>query len=243
MTKHRIDRLLVERGLVASREKAQALVMAGQVRVGENLVVKPSTLVSDEVTITLQARPAYVSRGGEKLAHALENFGLNAQGAAALDVGASTGGFTDCLLKHGAHRVYALDVGHGQLDYGLRNDARVVVIEGVNARYPFSLPEATDLATVDVSFISATKVIPNAARWVRDGGFLVVLVKPQFEAGPRDVGRGGVVRDAAVHGLVLARFIHWALEQGLRLRDLLPSPLLGPAGNREFFVLLQKETG
>lgn len=243
MAKRRIDRILVEQGLAASREKARVLVMEGQVRVGESRVVKPSTLVGEGATITLQATPAYVGRGGDKLAHALEHFDLDVQRAVALDVGASTGGFTDCMLKHGARRVYALDVGHGQLDYGLRSDPRVVVMERVNARYPFSLPEDVDLATVDVSFISATKVVPNAIRWVREGGFLVVLIKPQFEAGPREVRRGGVVRDAAVHGLVLARVISWAIEQGLRVRDLTPSPLLGPAGNREFFVLLQKETG
>ena len=225
----------------------------------------------------------YVGRGGVKLAHALDRFGLHVSGMVALDVGASTGGFTDCLLQRGAVTVFALDVGHGQLDYRLRQDHRVLVMEGVNARYPFSLPsrgadigkyqqsvhgrvrsrkdnlrthsglsqpsienvlpdtgETVGLATVDVSFISATKVMPSIAQHVKHGGFIIVLVKPQFEARREEVGRGGVIRQPEVHARVLARTISWIVTAGLRLRNLTASPILGDAGNREFFLLLQK---
>ncbi len=184
--------------------------------------------------------PLFVSRGGLKLAAALDSWGLTVAGLVALDVGASTGGFTDCLLQRGASRIYALDVGYGQLDQRMRVDPRVVVMERVNARYPFALPEAVDLVTVDVSFISAEKVIPSAASHLNPGGRLIVLVKPQFEAGRAQVQRGGVVRDPQVHAAVLGRFINWAIDHRFRLRGLVPSPLLGPAGNREFLALLEK---
>ena len=239
-TKRRIDLLLVERGLAQTLEKARALLMAGRVTVDGHLVDKPGTSVSTAAGMEVEAPPPYVGRGGIKLAHALDAFGLDVTGAAALDVGASTGGFTDCLLQRGAARVYALDVGRGQMDQRLRQDARVTVMERVNARHRFELPETVDVATVDVSFISLRMVLPRVAEQVKPGGHIVALVKPQFEAEREQVGRGGVVRDPAVHAAVLSRVILWAIDQGFRLRDLTPSPVLGDAGNREFFLRLNR---
>jgi 23S rRNA (cytidine1920-2'-O)/16S rRNA (cytidine1409-2'-O)-methyltransferase len=240
MMKRRIDSLMVERGLAESREKARALVMAGSVLVGEKVVDKPGSMVVADALLRVLEPPPFVSRGGVKLAHALDTFRLDVASVVALDVGASTGGFTDCLLKRGASRVYAVDVGYGQLDYRLRADPRVVVMERVNARYPFSLPELVDLATIDVSFISVEKVIPTVAALVEDGGRLIVLVKPQFEAGRRQVQRGGLVKDPQLHAEILARFIWWAIESRFRLRGLTASPIPGASGNREFLVLLEK---
>jgi len=191
--------------------------------------------------LEVRGRLPYVGRGGLKLAHALNTFDVSAQGLVALDVGASTGGFTDCLLQRGARRVYALDVGHGQLDYRLRGDPRVTVMEKCNARYPFQLPERVDLVTVDVSFISVSLVLPPALQHLRDRCYLVVLVKPQVEARKEEAGRGGVIKDPQLHARVLGRTIAWAVGHGLRLRNLCASPILGDAGNREFFLLLQKE--
>ncbi|MSQ12532.1 MAG: TlyA family RNA methyltransferase [Dehalococcoidia bacterium] len=237
--KRRIDLLLVERGLAPTRERALALLMAGQVLVGERLVTKPGALVPEDATLFLKQQLPYVGRGGLKLAHALEHFHLDVRGAVALDVGASTGGFTDCLLKHGAARVYAVDVGYGQLDLSLRTDPRVRVLERVNARYPFPLPERVSLATVDVSFISLTKVLAAVAEHVIPGGFLLPLLKPQFEAEREEVSKGGVIRDPALHARVLGRFLLWVVGRGWRLRGLTASPILGDAINREFFFLLQ----
>lgn len=241
MTKRRIDILLVEQGLVESQAKAQAMIMAGEVAVGGMAVTKPGTLVKEEAAITIVAPPPFASRGGVKLAYALDQFQLDVSDKVAADIGASTGGFTDCLLKRGARRVYAIDVGRGQLDYRLRQDPRVVVIEGVNARYPVALPEKVDLATIDVSFISVEKVIPSVAQLVKENGYLVVLIKPQFEAGRREVGKGGIIKDPLIHARVLGRFVAWLTEKKLRLGGLLPSPLSGASGNREFFVLLRLE--
>ena len=240
--KRRIDLLLVERGLASTREKAQALLMAGRVLVDGRPVTKAGAVVPGEAGIQVAGRLPFVSRGGVKLAHALDTFNLSPSGAVALDVGASTGGFTDCLLQRGARRVYALDVGHGQLDFTLRTDPRVVVMEHVNARYPLALPESVDLATVDVSFISVTMVLPSVAERLKSGGVIVALVKPQFEARRQEVGRGGIIRDPLLHGRVLGRVILWAIDHGFRLRGLTPSPILGDAGNREFFLML-KPTG
>ena len=247
----RADVLLVERGLADSRERAQALVMEGLVYSPTGRVLKPGAPISTDTHLELKGGLQYVSRGGIKLAHALDHFGLDVSGTVGLDVGASTGGFTDCLLQRKARRVYALDVGHGQLDYRLRQDTRVLVLERINARYPFALPPfsetepndtggTVDIATVDVAFISATKVIPSVASHVREGGALIVLVKPQFEARRGEVGRGGVIRDPGVQARVLARVIGWVVKAGFRLRNLVPSPILGDAGNREFFLLLTK---
>ena len=243
--KSRLDTLLVQRGLVESQEKARAVVLAGAVLVDDRPASKPGALVSPGSRVRLLSRPQYVSRGGEKLAHALSAFEIDVGGLVAVDVGASTGGFTDCLLQRGASRVYAIDVGYGLLDYRLRQDPRVIVMERLNVRHLTSLPaaeggqpEKADLATVDVSFISLEKVIPAVMRVLKAGARIVALVKPQFEAKRREVGRGGVVRDASVHAAVLGRLIAWSVGRGLRLLGLTTSPLLGPAGNKEFFLLL-----
>lgn len=241
MRKVRLDRLLVERGLVESRAKAQVLIRAGKVLVQGQLCDKPGVSVPKDARLTLKEGPRFVSRGGEKLAAALEAFQVDPQGKVCLDVGASTGGFTDCLLQRGAGCVHAVDVGKGLLHWKLRNDPRVVVREGINARYlrPEDLGEPVDLATVDVSFISLRLVLPPLKGIVRPCGDVIALVKPQFEAGRSQVGRGGVVRDPAVHELVLARLVGWARKTlGWSVRGAIPSPLLGPAGNIEFFLHL-----
>jgi 23S rRNA (cytidine1920-2'-O)/16S rRNA (cytidine1409-2'-O)-methyltransferase len=232
--KERLDVLVVERGLIESRAQAQRLIRAGLVRVAGQVSDKPGVRVAADSDITLQARPRFVSRGGEKLVAALERFGLDVAEIVAADVGASTGGFTDCLLQHGASRVYAIDVGYGQLAWRLRNDSRVIVMERTNARYLDRLPEAVGLVTVDVSFISLGLILPVAVRWLGLGGQAVALIKPQFEAGRREVGKGGVVRDPAVHQRVLEQVLGTAAELDLGLRGLMPSPLRGPAGNVEF---------
>ncbi|MBA7593829.1 16S/23S rRNA (cytidine-2'-O)-methyltransferase TlyA [subsurface metagenome] len=233
--------MLVERGLAPSTEKARAVIMAGEVLANDKVVDKPGTMVREDATIRLLAKPPFVSRGGIKLAHALDQFHLDVTSLVALDVGASTGGFTHCLLTRGASRVYAVDVGYGQLDYRLRVDPRVVVMERVNARYPFSVPEAVDLATIDLSFISLEKVVPNVAALLRQGGKMICLVKPQFEARRSEVGKGGVVKDPLVHARVMGRFISWAIENGFRIRGLTPSPIPGASGNREFFIMLEMD--
>ncbi|MBM3941641.1 MAG: TlyA family RNA methyltransferase [SAR202 cluster bacterium] len=238
--KKRADLLLAERGLAESREQAQALIMAGIVFTPAGPVSKPGTPLSQDTPLEVRGRLPYVSRGGVKLAHALDQFGLSVTDMVALDVGASTGGFTDCLLQRGARKVYAVDVGHGQLSHKLRQDHRVVVMEKLNARYPFPLPEPVDIVTVDVSFISLTMVLPSALQHLKELGYVAALVKPQFEASPKDVGRGGVVKDPKVHSQVLGKVVLWAVEHKVRVRNICPSPILGDAGNREFFLLLQK---
>lgn len=240
MAKRRLDILLVERGLVESREKARALILAGEVRVDEKAMVKPGTLVKEEATIRVLEKPLFVSRGGIKLSHALEEFHLDVTSKVVVDVGASTGGFTDCLLKRGAKRVYAIDVGYGQLDYRLRVDSRVVVMERVNARYPVALPEKVDLATMDLSFISVEKVLPSVVKLIQEKGYLIILFKPQFEAEPNQVGKGGVIKDPLLHAQILGKFLCWAIDQGFRLRGLTPSPILGASGNKEFLILLTR---
>lgn len=241
--KKRLDVLVVERGLAESRAQAQRVIRAGLVRVAGQVADKPGAQVVPTVEITLQARPRFASRGGEKLEAALTRFGLEVAGMVAADVGASTGGFTDCVLQHGVRRVYAVDVGYGQLDWRLRNDPRVVVMERTNARYLESLPEPIDLVTVDVSFISLELILPAAMRWLRPGGRLVALIKPQFEAGRREVGKGGVVRDPEVHRWVLERVLDIAAELDLGLCGLMVSPLRGPAGNVEFLAWWVVGTG
>ncbi len=240
MAKKRLDVLLVERGLAESRAKAQALIMAGEVTVANAGMLKPGMLLDETAEISVRQPPPYVSRGGLKLAYALEEFGIEVAGKVAADIGASTGGFTDCLLQHGASRVYAIDVGTGQLDYRLRRDPRVVVMEGVNARYPVPLPQMVDIVTIDVSFISLEKVIPAVLALLKEDGNLVVLLKPQFEAHREEVGKGGIVRQPQVHARVLGRFIKWAIENGLRIGGLVESPIAGAEGNREFLLLLKR---
>ncbi len=238
--KSRLDQVLLERGLAESRHQAQGLIMAGRVRVGGQVVDKAGTATAPDAEIVVDTGPAYVSRGGLKLQHALDHFGMDVRGVRVLDVGASTGGFTDCVLQRGAVHVYALDVGRGQMHERLRHDDRVTVMERVNAHAPFELPGKVDLAVIDVSFISAIKVIPNVLRHLEEGERLLCLVKPQFEGGRDQVGRGGVVRDPMVHGQVLAEFVVWAVRGGLRVRGITASPIEGDKGNREFFVLLEQ---
>ena len=230
---------MADRGLVESQAKAQALIMAGEVVVDGKATIKPGTLVTEEAAITILEPPPFVGRGGIKLDYALDQFQLDVSSKVVADVGASTGGFTDCLLKRGASRVYAIDVGYGQLDDRLRRDRRVVVMDRVNARYPIPLPEKVDLATIDVSFISVEKVIPSVVKLLNDNGYLLVLIKPQFEARREEVGKGGVIKQPIVHATVLGRFIAWVIEHGFRLGGLVASPILGASGNKEFFVLLR----
>jgi len=239
VTKRRIDILLVEKELAESRAKAQSLIMAGEVMVAGKAITKPGTLVAEEAAITVMKPPPFVSRGGIKLDYALEHFQLDVSAKVVADIGASTGGFTDCLLQRGAKRVYAVDVGYGQLDYRLRRDPHVVVMERVNARYPVTLPEKVDLATVDLSFISVEKVIPSVAQLLNENGYILVLIKPQFEARRGEVGKGGIVKKPITHARVLGRFINWAVGHGFRLGGLVASPILGAAGNREFFLHLR----
>ncbi|MBM2825090.1 MAG: TlyA family methyltransferase [Dehalococcoidales bacterium] len=239
MARWRLDSLLVEKGLAESQAQAQALIMAGEVMVDGRAIIKAGTPVSEEAVITIVAAPPFVSRGGLKLDYALDRFGIDVSARVVADIGASTGGFTDCLLKRGASRVYAIDVGYGQLDYRLRQDARVVVMERVNARYPVTLPEKVDLATIDVSFISVTRIIPAVAQLLKEDGYLVVLIKPQFEARRAEVEKGGVIKSSQLHARILGRFVAWMLEHNFRLGGLTASPILGAAGNREFLVLVK----
>ena len=241
--KERLDLLLVEQGLAPTRARAQALILAGQVVVDDQRVDKPGTRVSAEAQLRLKGEPMpYVSRGGLKLQAALRHFHLDVRGAVAADVGASTGGFTDCLLQAGAVKVYALDVGKGQLHQRLRDDARVVSREGVNARFLTAeqLPEPVGVLVADVSFISLTQVLAAVVPFLAPGGLLVALVKPQFEAGRDQVGKGGVVRDDAVRAEAVARVRSVAESLGLQVIGTLDSPVHGPAGNREVLLAARK---
>jgi 23S rRNA (cytidine1920-2'-O)/16S rRNA (cytidine1409-2'-O)-methyltransferase len=259
MPKVRLDVLLVERGLAESRAKAQAMIMAGQVRLADQVMLKPATAVAADSVLTVDSGPRFVSRGGEKLDAALEAFHLDMAGLTCADVGSSTGGFTDCLLQRGAAKVYAIDVGKGILHWKLRNDPRVVVMEETNARYVESLPEPVSLVTVDASFISLKILLPVVKRWLlppfdqaqdklpsfakeekkKEEGCVVALIKPQFEAGKKDVARGdGVIRDPEIHRQVLLDVLGFAQTAGFQIRGLIKSPLLGPKGNAEFLVWL-----
>jgi 23S rRNA (cytidine1920-2'-O)/16S rRNA (cytidine1409-2'-O)-methyltransferase len=236
MSKQRLDQLVVERGLADSREKAQALILAGQIIVNGQKSSKPGHSIAEDARIEVLERMPYVSRGGFKLAAALDHFEIDVAGALCLDVGASTGGFTDCLLQRGATTVWAIDVGHGQFDWKLRNDPRVVVQEGVNARYldPAGYP-AFDWAVCDASFISTTMLIPAIAPLLRTPRRMIVLVKPQFEVGRADIGKGGIVRDPELHHLACNR-VRKAVEALGLDSDIIPSPILGAEGNREFLL-------
>jgi 23S rRNA (cytidine1920-2'-O)/16S rRNA (cytidine1409-2'-O)-methyltransferase len=239
----RLDTQLVVRGLVESREKAKRFVLAGAVRVNGQLAHKPSDLVAEDAVLVIEAAEKYASRGGHKLEAALDAFLISCRGLVCADLGASTGGFTDCLLQRKAARVYAVDVGKGQLNWKLRRDARVVVHDEVNARNltVATLGEPVDLVTIDVSFISLTKVLPAAVGILKAGGTLVALIKPQFEAGKKLVKKGGVVRDSRVHDAVTKMIQDFAMETlGLTLLGVIESPLLGPAGNKEFLIVLRK---
>ncbi|MCI0555492.1 MAG: TlyA family RNA methyltransferase [Anaerolineae bacterium] len=262
MSKVRLDVLLVERGLAESRAKAQAMIMAGQVRVAGQVMLKPATAISADSVLTVDSGPRFVSRGGEKLDAALEAFDIDVTGWVCADVGASTGGFTDCLLQRGAAKVYAIDVGKGILHWKLRNDPRVVVMEETNARFVESLPEQVSLVTIDASFISLKILIPVVKGWLfppfdnaqdrlssfstegkmkEEKSNVVALIKPQFEAGKKDVSRGdGVIRDPEVHKQVLLDVLNFAQREGFRVGGLIRSPLLGPKGNAEFLAWLSQ---
>ena len=241
--KERVDVLVVERGLAESRTKAQALILAGQVVVDDQRVDKPGSLVPVEAELRLKGEVLpYVSRGGLKLKAAMDRFGLDVSGRVCADIGASTGGFTDCLLQHGATRVHAIDVGYGQLHEKLRKDPRVRSRERVNARYltDEDLPEKVGAVVIDVSFISLTQVLPSVLTFLEPGGLLVALVKPQFEVGPERVGKGGVVRDAAARQDAIDTVTAFVREQGLTVRGLMDSPVPGPAGNVEALLVADR---
>ena len=240
MAKRRADQLLVDQGLAESRAKAQALILAGLVSAAGRRIDKPGTALAEDTALALAGRDhPWVSRGGLKLAHAIEHFRIEVAGAAALDVGASTGGFTDVLLANGAARVHAVDVGRGQLAWKLRQDPRIVVHEGVNARYlsRAEIPEPVDLVVCDASFIGLETVLPAPLALAAERAALVALIKPQFEAGPGEVGKGGVVRDPALHQRVCERIAGWvAAQPGWHVVGIAESPIQGPAGNREFLL-------
>lgn len=239
--KERLDKLLVERGLVETRAKAQALILAGQVFSNEQRLEKAGQLVAVEAPLTIKETMPFVSRGGLKLAAALDFFGVDVSGKVCLDIGASTGGFTDCLLQRGAARVVAIDVGHGQLDWKLRQDARVEVREQINARYlqPADFSERFDLVVGDVSFISLRKILPVMPPLVQPPALVITLIKPQFEVGREEVGRGGIVRDEAAQQRVVGEIVEFAASIGLRSRGVIDSPILGADGNREFLVCFE----
>ena len=231
--------LLVRRGLCPSREKAQRLIMAGQIFSGGTRLEKASQTFSGDAPLEVREGDRYVGRGGLKLEHALKHFAIDPSGMVCLDVGASTGGFTDCLLQHGASKVYALDVGHGQLDWKIRSDPRVVVMEHCNARHlqPGDLPEKVSLAVADVSFISLTLVLPPVTGVLTDGGMILALIKPQFELRREDISKGGIVRDPALHQQAIEKIRHFVTgEHGFEWRGLIPSPITGMDGNQEFLA-------
>jgi len=232
---------MVQEGLVSSRSLAQRMIMAGQVKINDSTANKPSDMVKADDRIVLTQEPRFVSRGGEKLEKALSSFSLEKlSGFVCADVGASTGGFTDCLLQHGADRVYAIDVGYGILDWKLRNDKRIVVMEKTNARYVTELPEKLDLETIDASFISLKVLLPVTKVWIKLQGSIIALIKPQFEAGRKDAARGGgVIRDHHIHRNVLERTVKFAEEEDLNVEGLISSPITGPKGNVEFLIHLK----
>ena len=237
--RRRLDELVVEKDLAPTPERAAALILAGQIHVNGVRTDKPGTRVEVNAEIRLAGAKQYVGRGGEKLLEAVKTFGLKPAGQVCCDVGASTGGFTDVLLQHGAAKVYAIDVGYGELAWKLRNDPRVVVMERTNARYLESLPEEVNLAAIDVSFISLRLILPAVRGWLAPQASIVTLIKPQFEAERKEVPSGGVIRDAAIHHKVLASLLHWCRESDFGLRGLVRSPLKGAEGNVEFLAWFQ----
>ncbi|MCX7794813.1 MAG: TlyA family RNA methyltransferase [Thermodesulfovibrionales bacterium] len=243
MKKDRLDRVLVQRGLVSTRERAKALIMEGKVLVSGHICTKPGTLINSDTEIELKEEIPYVSRGGLKLEAALEYFNIDVNSKVAMDVGASTGGFTDCLLKRGAKKVYCIDVGYGQLAWSLRNDPRVILFEKTNIRYlpKEAIPEEIDIITVDVSFISLTKVLPKIVEFLKSGGEALCLVKPQFEVGKKDVGKGGIVRDEEKRLSAVEKVATEATKIGFSVSGSFRSPLEGQKGNVEYFLYLKKE--
>ncbi len=240
----RLDQALVQRGLFPSRQQAQSAIMAGEVRVNGQVAVKASDSVKDEHEISVAERSRYVGRGGIKLEGAIEHFAIPCEGKTALDIGASTGGFTDCLLQKGAHKVYAVDVGHGQLAWKIRDDERVITFEKTNARHLSSeqIPEPIDLCVIDVSFISLTLILPSAFALLRPDGVLLALIKPQFELARAEVSRGGIVRSAELHQRAQQKIVDFAPTIGARVEGLVPSSIAGMDGNQEFFICLRKSS-
>lgn len=240
--KQRLDQLLVARGFFESREKAQRAIMAGTVSIGEQLADKPGARVAEDAALTVKAAEKYVGRGGLKMEAALANFGVDPKDAICLDIGASTGGFTDCLLQHGAAKVYAIDVGHSQLDWKIRSDPRVVVREKLNARYLTrdDIPDPIAVCVIDVSFISLTLILPPAVALLSNGGVIVPLIKPQFELRKEDVGRGGVVREPALHEQAVEKIRSFvATLPGVAWTGVMESPILGGEGNKEFLACIR----
>ena len=242
--KARLDVVLVEQGLFESREQAKRAVMAGEVRLGDQVLTKSSVLIAPDAELSVATPPKYVGRGGLKLEGALDHFAIDAAGAIALDIGASTGGFTDCLLQRGATKVYAIDVGHGQLAWKIRNDPRVVVREHLNARHLTrdDIPERIDLCVIDVSFISLTLILPNAFELLSPTGVILALIKPQFELQREDVGRGGIVSDPELHEKAQRKVADFVAAQGHTVVGLAASPITGTDGNQEFFLCARKRS-
>ncbi|MGA7273906.1 MAG: TlyA family RNA methyltransferase [Candidatus Udaeobacter sp.] len=243
--KLRLDQLLVGKGLFPSREQAQRAIMAGDVSIGTRIAAKPSELLDEETAITLKPIRKYVGRGALKLEAALEHFNIHVRGKTALDIGASTGGFTDCMLQRGAEKVYAVDVGHGQLDWKLRNDPRVIVLEKINARSLSRehIPELVDICVIDVSFISLTLILPNAFDLIISTGVILALIKPQFELQRSDVGKGGIVRDQDLHLRAQDKIVTFVTELGHVVTGIVPSAVKGADGNQEFFACMRKRLG
>ena len=240
----RLDTFLVERGFFPSREQAQRAIMAGEIRVGDAVVDKASVKVLSDAAVSVRAPSPYVGRGGVKLEGALTHFGVQVNGLTALDIGASTGGFTDCLLQRGARRVYAIDVGHGQLAWKIRSDPRVIVREKLNARFlsRADVRDPIDLCVIDVSFISLTLVLPNAFELVTPNGMILALIKPQFELQASDVGRGGIVREPALHEKAQEKIRDFVLEAGHEVMGIAPSNITGTDGNQEFFICVRTKS-
>ena len=240
--KLRLDQLLVGKGLFASREQARRAIMAGDIMVGTRTAAKPSELLEEETTITVKPTRKYVGRGALKLEAALDHFKIDVRGKTALDIGASTGGFTDCMLQRGANKVFAVDVGHGQLDWKLRNDTRVIVLEKVNARSLSreQVPNIIDICVIDVSFISLTLILPNAFDLITSTGVILALIKPQFELQRSDVGKGGIVRDPPLHQKAQDKIVAFVTDLGDVVSGIVPSAIKGTDGNQEFFACMRK---
>jgi 23S rRNA (cytidine1920-2'-O)/16S rRNA (cytidine1409-2'-O)-methyltransferase len=242
--KARADQTLVERGFFETRERARRAIMAGEVRVGEQVIAKPAAMINSDSPISIAEPPQFVSRGATKLSGALDFFKIDARDKVALDIGASTGGFTDCLLQRGAARVFAVDVGRGQLAWRIRNDPRVVVLEKLNARFLSrdQVPQLVDLCVIDVSFISLTLILPRAFELITPDGVILALIKPQFELERKDVGRGGIVRDPALHEKAQQKIMKFVEESDYRVVGLVPSTITGTDGNQEFFICIRKRS-
>jgi len=242
--KSRLDQLLVGRGLFPSREQARRAILAGEVSIATRVVDKPSELLDDETAVAIKPTRKYVGRGALKLQSALDYFDVDLQGKTALDIGASTGGFTDCMLQRGAKKIYAVDVGYGQLDWKLRNDPRVVVLEKINARFLTrdQVPELVDICVIDVSFISLTRILPNAVALLKPDGVILALIKPQFELQRSEVGKGGIVRDARLHQKAQDKIVAFVNDLGHVVAGIAPAAIKGADGNQEFFACIRKRS-